>query len=326
LIDLNGFTLINSLDKDSRVKKHDSSTQHVTHAHDKFFKMAMSDKRVAREFFETHLPEELRHIVELDKLELEPSSYIDDMRQEAIADILFKTQISGHIAYLYLIVDHQSRPDVLMPFRILKYTCNIIDKHLKETKSKRIPLILPLVVYHGKTQWLYSTHINDLVDAPKELVEAYLLKPFFLVDLNVIEDAVLKERAWVGIMELTLKHIFARDIQPYLADITALMKMLGAEGKTFTETVLIYILDKAEIKDKEAFFNLIKAELSEETGEKIMTIAEQLRIEGMQKGIEKGIEKGRQEIIGKLLQAGMSIAEIAKLLNLPIDEVKQLAQ
>jgi predicted transposase/invertase (TIGR01784 family) len=84
--------------------------------------MAMSDKRVAREFFEAHLPEDLRNLADLNKLELEPGSYIDDVRQESITDMLFKTQIDGHLAYLYLTVEHQSRPDSLMPFRILSAT------------------------------------------------------------------------------------------------------------------------------------------------------------------------------------------------------------
>ena len=40
-----------------------------------------------------------------------------------------------------------------MPFQILKYTCNIIDKHLKETTQSTIPLVVPLVLYHGKLPW-----------------------------------------------------------------------------------------------------------------------------------------------------------------------------
>jgi hypothetical protein len=56
--------------------------------------------------------------------------------------------------------------------------------------------------------------MGDLVDAPKEWVEAYFLKPFTLIDLNKIEDEELKQRSWAGVMELTLKYIFARDMLP----------------------------------------------------------------------------------------------------------------
>ena len=302
-----------------------SPKKHIAKAHDHFFRMAMSDKRVAREFFETHLPEDLRKIVDLNCLELQSGTYIDDMRQESIADMLYKTVIEGHEAYLYLAVDHQSRPDELMPFRILKYVCNIIDQHINNTGSKRIPLILPLVVYHGKQPWLYSTDINDLVDAPKKLVETHFLKPFMLVDLNLIDDAVLKQNTWLGVMELTLKHIFARDMLPYIRDIIELLKRLEkANGKNFAEIVLTYILDRGEMSDKEAFLGLVKTELPPEIGDKIMTIAEQFKAEGVQAGKQAGIAESIHA--AKLIQQGYDIESIAKTTGLSIDNIKLLKE
>ena len=52
--------------------------------------------------------------------------------------------IEGHEAYIYLLLEHQSTPDRLMPFRMLKYICNIIDQHLKthDTKIKKFPLFI----------------------------------------------------------------------------------------------------------------------------------------------------------------------------------------
>jgi predicted transposase/invertase (TIGR01784 family) len=97
------------------------SSSSISQAHDKFFRMAMADKRTSREFFETHLPPDIRCLIDLNQIELEPGSYINDLRQESITDMLFSTEINGHRAYLHLLIEHQSRPDALMPFRILKY-------------------------------------------------------------------------------------------------------------------------------------------------------------------------------------------------------------
>ena len=295
-----------------------SSKKHIAKAHDHFFRMAMSDKRVAREFFEMHLPENLRKIVDLNTLELQSGTYIDDMRKESIADMLYKTVIEGHEAYLYLVVDHQSRPDELMPFRVLKYVCNIIDQYLKNTDSKRIPLILPLVVYHGLQHWTYSTDINDLVDAPKRLIEAYFLKPFILVDLNLIDDAVLKKNTWLGVMELTLKHIFTRDMMPYIRDIIELLKRLEkTNGKNFVEIVLTYILDRGEM-NKDEFLGLVKAELSPEVGEKFMTVAEQLKAQGKAEGAHK--------VALNLLAKNYAIELVAEVTELNLDEVRLLKE
>jgi predicted transposase/invertase (TIGR01784 family) len=304
---------------------------YVPHSHDRFFKASMANQQVAREFFEIHLPANLREVIDLDQLELKPGSYIDEARKESISDTLFKTSIQGHTAYLYLTVEHQSRPDRFMPFRMLKYTCNIIDNHLKETGEQTIPLVIPMVVYHGTDRWTYSTDIKDLIDAPQALIDAYFLKPFSLIDLNTITDAALKEQLWFGVTALTLKHIFDSDLIPYLPDIFHLLKQIDEQfhqknGKSFTETVLLYIFDKGEVGDKDMFIKLIKNELADTVGDKIMTIAEQFRLEGEQKGKQEGKQEGLEEAALKLQKAGFSNQQVAKILELPLEYIEKLGQ
>ena len=298
------------------------SKKHIAKAHDHFFRKMMSDKTVACTFFEEHLPKDVLAVIDLTSLELQSSSYIDDMRKESIADMLFKTVVDGHIAYLYLLVDHQSRPDELMPFRLLKYLCNAIDQNLRETGSKRIPLILPIVVYHGKQPWNYSNAINDLVDAPRELVEAYFLKPFTLLDLSKIDDAELKRKTWAGVMELTMKHIFARDMLPILKEIIPLINHLAqSDGKMLAETVLTYILDRAELSNKDAFIDLVKTNFTPDIEEEIMsTFAELCKEEGMQQGMELAMA----QIAERLLEKNEDPARIAELTNLPLEKITEL--
>jgi recombination-promoting nuclease RpnB len=311
--------------------------QTITNPHDQFFRTAMSDKRVAREFLQTHLPKELCKLIDFDELELQPRSFINDVRKETTVDLLYKTNIAGKEAYLYLLLEHQSKPDELMPFRVVKYTCNAIDTHLKEHKTTQIPLIYPIVIYHGERPYPYSTNINDLVDAPKELVERYFLKPFQLVDLGQIDDEELKQHAWAGVMEFALKHIFARDILPHLKNFTkALHQLDQADGRSFVEIVLQYLLERGELSDRDAFFTLIDTEISPEVGENIMSLAEQLRqegkqegkqeglVEGEQRGEQRGEQKGEMNLIIKMLANGVEPAFIAKNTGFPLHKIKEL--
>lgn len=322
------------------------SISHIKHAHDTFFKTAMMDKRVAQEFFKAHLPKDFLPFIDLEKLELSSESYIDDLRQTTIADMLFKTEMYGSDSYLYLVVDHQSRPDKMMPFRMLKYTCNIIDQHVKETGSQSIPFVLPFVLYHGKEAWDYSTDIRDLIDAPKILTRDYFLKPFFLVDLNKIDDDILKERAWLGVMELTLKHIFDKDLQFILQDIMSLLKtILELGAQQFTEATLSYILDRGQLHDKTQFIQNVKAMLTEEMEEKMVTIAEQYWLEGLEKGKKEaeekiatiaeqywsgGLEKGKEEntitIAQRLLKENTDISLVAKVTGLPLAHLQEIKE
>jgi FtsZ-binding cell division protein ZapB len=64
----------------------------ITNPHDQFFRTAMADKRVAREFLQAHLPQELCQLIDFDDLELQPRSFINDVRKEITVDLLYKTK------------------------------------------------------------------------------------------------------------------------------------------------------------------------------------------------------------------------------------------
>jgi len=305
-----------------------SNDNQITNAHDQFFRTAMADKRVARDFLMAWLPNELCQSVDFDRLEIQPRSHINDVRKESAVDVLFKTVIEGHEAYLYLLLEHQSTPDRLMPFRMLKYICNIIDHHLKthDTKDdKKIPLIYPLVIYHGKRKYPFSTDLSDLIDAPASLIDRYFLKPFQLIDLGQIDDETLKQHAWSGVMEFTLKHIFARDILPRLKEIAGILHQLdNAGGRDFIAIVLQYLLERGELSDREAFFKLIDTQISHEVGEKIMSLAEQLKQEGREKGRIEGELNKEREIAKRMLDEGSDPAFVAKVTGLSPDKIKTL--
>jgi predicted transposase YdaD len=118
-------------------------------------------------------------------------------------------------------------------------------------------------------------------------------------------------------MEFALKHIFARDILPFLKDIAdTLHQRDNAGGRDFIAIVLQYLLERGELSDKEAFFKLIDTQISHEVGEKIMSLAEQLKEEGR-------IEKER-EIAKRMLDEGAEPAFVAKVTGLSLDKIKMM--
>lgn len=293
----------------------------LTNPHDQFFRTAMANPRVARDFLKAWLPKDICARIDFEKLEIQPRSYINDVRQESEVDVLFKTIIDNKEAYIYLLLEHQSKPDPLMPFRMLKYICNIMDDHLKTHKSKKLPLIYPLVVYHGKQKYPFSTNLHDLIDAPKDLVDRFFLKPFHLIDLGSIEDEKLKQHAWAGVMEFALKHIFSRDILPWLNNIADLMHELEQSGgRDFLAIVLQYMIERGEISDKDAFFNLVDTKISHEVGEQIMSLATQLKEEGR---LEGKLE-GELKIAKRMLEEGSDPAFIKKVTGLSLEQIREL--
>jgi len=213
----------------------------ITSPHDKFFKAAMSDIRVAREFFENFLPEDIRQYVDFNKLELCPKSYIDENLKSSESDILYKTQVHKKMGYLYLLAEHQSTADPLMPFH--------------------------------------------------------------LVDTHKIPDEKLREHHWAGIMAFFMKHIFERDFLPFLREIMSDLRQLEVkEGSNFVQVLLKYVFTTAETSNLESLVETVQEGLSELTGEKMMTIAEQLIERGMHQGMQLGFIKGEHALFTRMLK------------------------
>ena len=306
--------------------------QIITNPHDQFFREAMKDQRVSKDFLQKYLPADLCELVDFDHLVLQPRSQSNAVRRESIVDLLFKTYITGKEAYIYILLEHQSTPEPIMAFRVIEYTVNAIRDHLKKHDPNKIPLIFPMVVYHGRP-YQFVCDINDLVDAPRALVDQFFLKPFKLIDLNKIEDHDLKKHMWSGLMEFSLKHIFARDLLPFLKDFApVLRKLLQNDGANYIGIVLQYVIESAEINDNDALIEFINTNVSYEVGEQIMTAVEKWRqegeIKGRQEGRQEGEIKGRQEgkfeLIKAMLSNGVEPVFIAKTTGVPVQEIKIL--
>ena len=141
------------------------------------------------------------------------------------------------------------------------------------------------------------------------------------MDLNQIDDEVIKKNIWSGIMEFSLKHIFARDMLPFLRDMAPILKKLDQNnGRDFIGIVLQYILERGELSDEETFFKIINTNVSHETGEKIMSLAEKIRLEGEL----KGELKGKIETAQNMILEGSDPVFIMKVTKLPLNKIKEL--
>lgn len=311
----------------------------IKNPHDRFFKVNMQNLRVARSFFEAHLPVKLIKSVDFDTLKLESGTFIDKKLKELLSDLIYSVMIAGKQSYLYLITEHQSSIPDLMPFRILQYDCGIMENHLKqlpESAPKLLPLVINIVFYHGEvTPYVQSCDLFDYF-AESELAREFMFKPFTLIDVNQIPDEELAKHHWAALFELIQKHTYERDMLPFLE------KLFKGEFniEISSDSDLLYIMVKYIVetggvnnKNKEKFVELLTHALPE--GEKKMpTLAEMWLEEGYQKGIhagiERGIEKGKYEeaieIARNMLAKGIDPKLVQEVTHLSHDEVMRLIQ
>ncbi|MEQ9941552.1 Rpn family recombination-promoting nuclease/putative transposase [Pectobacterium aroidearum] len=298
-------------------------------AHDAIFKQFLSDPAVAKDFFAIHLPEEIRNICDFGSLQLQSASFVDEELRARISDMLYSIQTTAGQGYIYCVIEHQSRPEKLMPFRLLRYALAAMQQHLSQGHDT-LPLVVPLLFYHGQRspypytlRWLDG--FSDVIQAEK-LYNA----PFPLVDLTVIPDDDIKTHRRVALLELVQKHIRTRDMLELAQDIGLLFERWQVPLPQ-KRAILFYIARSGNTSRPAEFIEAVAQSLSTDR-EAIMTIAQQLEKIGFEKGIKHGMQRGMEQgmkasarnIARQLLLSGMEPAQISEITQLSAEELEQL--
>ncbi|EFW8167080.1 putative transposase [Shigella flexneri] len=111
-----------------------------TTPHDAVFKQFLMHAETARDFLEIHLPVELRELCDLNTLHLESGSFIEECLKGHSTDVLYSMQMQGNPGYLHVVIEHQSKPDKKMAFRMMRYSIAAMHRHL-EAGHDKLPLV-----------------------------------------------------------------------------------------------------------------------------------------------------------------------------------------
>ena len=91
--------------------------------------------------------------MKIDRLDAEKDSFIDENLNETFSDLLFGVNINNRRSYIYFLFEHKSYRSKNITFQLLKYMVEIWDSKNKNADSDWLPIIIPLVIYHGKERW-----------------------------------------------------------------------------------------------------------------------------------------------------------------------------
>src|SRR5690625_3721170 len=64
--------------------------------------------------------------------------------------------------YIFLF-EHKSYEEKNISFQLLKYMIEIWENKLNKEKTDELPIVIPLVVYHGKQKWNIKRTLGDLL-------------------------------------------------------------------------------------------------------------------------------------------------------------------
>jgi predicted transposase/invertase (TIGR01784 family) len=294
-------------------------TKLIHQPHDKLFKVAMKDLRVAREFFESHLPADILKQVNLDTLKLEKHSFIDDVYKSTEADVVYSIKQGENTGYFYLLCENQSEVDKMIAFRLLVSKVRLMEQHHKQNPHSPLPLVYSMVVYTGEKLWDAPMDIVDLMAEPKALAQQVFSEPYQLIDVQRMSDDEIRQRSWSGLVEFALKYRRARKRSDYFFEIVLpwLDKKTQEDGFNLCKIVLTYTLDDLDTDyDAERFKQKVTQYLTSELRGEAMTLAQQFREQGIQEGIQQGIQQTMtlaQQFRAEGVQKGESVLLLRQL-------------
>ena len=118
------------------------------------------------------------------------------------------------------------------------------------------------------------------------------------------------------------KHIRQRDLMGLIEQLTTLL-LTGCANDTQLQAMFNYILQSGD----ESRFNEFMQEMTQripQHKERLMTIAERLRLDGLQEGLQQGLQQGLHLVAENMLKNQLDNETISKLTGLPIEEIEKM--
>lgn len=297
--------------------------------HDLVFKTFLSTMETARDFIAIHLPPALLQLCDLQTLQLESGSFIEEDLHPYFSDMLYSLKTACGDGYIHVLIEHQSSPDRHMAFRLMRYAIAAMQRHL-EAGHNALPLVIPILFYQGRRS-PYPNSMNWLDEFSDPVVAGRIYSQNFpLVDITVIPDDEIMRHRSMAALTLIQKHIRQRDLPRLLDKLAILLTRNHISGQQVIALVN-YMLQAGEAQDARTLLYEM-AQRAPQYGDELMTLAEQLkqegRNEGIQQGMQQGIQTGEREASRKIaramLEKGIPAADIIEMTGVSAEELPSL--
>ncbi|MFM9951249.1 MAG: Rpn family recombination-promoting nuclease/putative transposase [Saprospiraceae bacterium] len=277
------------------------------HPHDHFFRQSFGLPEVALDYLRNFLPKELAEKLHFEAIERVEGSFVSRKLQAHISDIIYRCPLkSKGSAYITFLFEHKSTPQTYPHLQLMRYMLEVWERAVEEKKS--LPLIVPIIVYHGKTRWELKQFSDSFEDWDESLRPYLPAFDYLLTDLSRLDDEVilrLKAHFLINVL-LSLKHQGEKE---YLQS-NFLFLFYGLEGievthpeKKYPERILVYMLVTTEFSDEDW------AKLVEQTPPPIKDLAMSTYDMLIKKGKEQGIELGKEQGIELGKEQGIKLGK-----------------
>ncbi len=279
--------------------------QAVPMTHDTGYKLLFSHPEMVEHLLRGFVDEEWVAQLDFSSLERVEGSYVSEKLKKREQDAVWRLQWRGEDrwVYVYLLLEFQSTPDRSMALRMLTYLCLLyqdIYRQEKLGKNKKLPPVLPLVLYNGEKRWTAPTVLSELIDSIPGGIERY--RPDFrylLIDENAyIDDPLPETRNLVAALFALEQSRGPEALAPVLE---ALINWLSLPEhlslrRAFSQWIR-HVLLPAKIPgvDLDAVEEL--SEVKDMLAQRVKDWTQEWKRQGIEEGLRQGLEQGHEGMI-----------------------------
>ena len=300
----------------------------VNNEHDKVFRTILDNKKEAISFINKVLNLKL---TEKD-IEKYKENYVTENLINKETDIVYKIKNRK----VFILIEHQTRIDYSMPYRIMEYqyeiTRSAIDVNKLKQKGYKIPQVIPIVLYTGRKKWNAKKYIKEAQESFCQY-RGEELGRYELVDVNnYTEEELLQERTFLSKAMLIESKGDTENIVEYLDKVIDIVNKDGVYVEEQRELLSVMLdlslrrkIDNNEITDK--LINKIKKKEDESMLAILDTIDEENRRilnKGRRLGKKEGKKERNIEIAKKMKSDNMKIESIIKFTGLSKEQIEKL--
>lgn len=294
--------------------------------HDDLFREMVSDPAAQRDMVRICLPD-IAARTDLDTVTAVDATFTGGKQ----ADLLLSMHdYRGNEHLVYMLVEHKSYHDPLVAVQLYRYLGEIWQQQWIRVKPEArgpLPVIHPVVLYHGVAPWTAPLELTGLHRADEHAAGfGTKTAPFItdlayrLVDLQTIQPERLRVATRTLAFLITMRHVFHRLEQPTAR---RLIETLGTLPIGVTTRIRLFeylLFNMPEENTGLLVTELEEQEYTMEGGVAIMTVAQEL----MRRGEVKGREEATHDVARRMLAIGIPVDQIIETTGLTAEQVAAL--
>ncbi|MDR1480437.1 MAG: Rpn family recombination-promoting nuclease/putative transposase, partial [Planctomycetaceae bacterium] len=196
--------------------------------HDAFCKKKLKELKKAKEFLKFVLEKRTQDALDIDKLVIEPDSYVDEELRRHFVDILYRVPVKNgkrRDEVFFALLELKVNNDQWTMLQVAQYIVNIWKSELDKVRiDKRLnkyllPMITPIIFYSGDEPFTAPTEMIDLVQKFPGM-EAFVLNVrAILFDVTSMKVTEFPEDIGLNVLFRTLQAVFSPDVAERMMDI-----------------------------------------------------------------------------------------------------------